>query len=65
MERTRKASLKLNFDKCIVKSKSFIFFGEIYTPQGGKPDPKKVEAIKKMQLPSAKQELHLFLGMIN
>ena len=40
MERTRKASIKLNFDKCIVKSKSCSFFGEIDTLQGVKPDPK-------------------------
>ena len=51
--------------KCIVKLKSCSFFGEIYTPQGIKPDPRKVEAIKKMQAPSTKQELHSFLAMIN
>ena len=65
MERIRKAGIRLNFDKCTVKSKSCSFFGEIQTPQGVKPDPKKVEAIKKLQTPSTKQELHLFHGMIN
>ena len=54
MERTRKAGFKLNFDKCIVQLKSCRFFGEIYTPQGVQPDPKKVEAIKKIQAPSTK-----------
>ena len=29
------------------------------------PDPKKVEAIKKMQTPQTKQELKTFLGMVN
>ena len=29
------------------------------------PDPKKVEAIKKMQAPQIKQELQSFLGMMN
>ena len=48
VEGTRKAGIKLNFEKCIVKSKSCSFFGKIYIPQGVKPDPKKVEAINKM-----------------
>ena len=48
MERTRKAGIKLNFVKCTVKLKSCSFFGEIYTPQGVKPDPRKVEAIKNV-----------------
>ena len=29
------------------------------------PDPKKVEAIKKMQAPHIKQEVQSFLGMVN
>ena len=41
------------------------FFGNIFTPDGVKADPKKVEAIKKMQAPQTKQELQSFLGMIN
>ena len=48
-----------------MKSKSCRFFREIYTLQGVKPDPKKVEAIKKMPALSTKQELHSFLDMIN
>ena len=54
-----------HFDKYIVKSKSCSFFGKIYTVQGVKPDPKKVEAIKEMHAPSTKEELHSLLGMIN
>ena len=26
------AGIKLNFDKCVIKSKSCIFFGNVYTP---------------------------------
>ena len=57
MERTRKAGIKLNYDKCIVKTRSCSFFGNIYTPEGIKPDPSKIDAIKRMEAPSTKQEL--------
>ena len=41
------------------------FLGNIYTPQGVMPDPKKVEAIKNMQAPQTKWELQSFLSMVN
>ena len=65
MERTRRAGINLNYDKCIVKSKSYSFFGDIYTPEGVKPDPSKVDAIKRMEVPFTKQELQSFLGKVN
>ena len=52
IERTRRTGNKLNYEKCIVKSKSCSFFGNICTPKGVKPDPNKVDAIKKMEAPS-------------
>ena len=38
------------------------FFGNIYTPEGVKPDPSKIDAIKRMEASSTKQELQSFLG---
>ena len=49
----------------MIKSKSCTFFGNVYTPQGVKPDPKKVEASKKMEAPQTKQELQSFVCMVN
>ena len=40
--------------------KSCSFFGNVYTPAGVKPDPKKVEAIKKMEAAINKQQLKEF-----
>ena len=57
MERTRKAGIKLNYDKSIINSKSCNFFRNMYTPQGVMDDPKKIQVIKQMQAPSTKQEL--------
>ena len=65
MERTRRAGIKLNYDKCIFKSKSCSFFGNNYTTETVKPNPSKVDAIKRMEAPSTKQELQSFLGMVN
>ena len=64
MEATRQAGIKLNYDKCIIKTKSCSVFGNVYTQAGVKPDPKKVEAIKKMETPINKQQLQSFLGMV-
>ena len=55
-----RAGIKLNWDKCIVKSTSYTFFGNIYTLEGIKPDPSKIDAIKWMDTPSTKQELVIF-----
>ena len=65
MERTKKAGIKLNYDKCIVNSKSCNFFADVYTPQGVMLDPKNVQVIKQMQAPLTKQELQSFIGRIN
>ena len=61
MERMRKVAIKLNYDKCIINSKSCNFFGNMYTSQEVMPDPKKVQAIKEIQAPSTKQELQPLL----
>ena len=41
------------------------FFGHVLTPDGIKVDPKKVEAVTRMQPPTNKQELSSFLGLVN
>ena len=64
MERTRQAGIKLNYNKCVIKTKSSTFFGNVYTPQRVIPDPKKVEAIKKCRLHKLNKNCNL-LGMVN
>ena len=64
MERTRKAGIKLNDEKCVIKTKKCNFFGMLYTPDGVKPSPDKVRAIENLESPKDKGELHTFLGMI-
>ena len=64
MEATRHAGIKVNYYTCITKTNSCSFFRNAYTPAGVKPDPEKVEAIKKMEAPINKQQLQSFLGMV-
>jgi hypothetical protein len=61
MENIRKAGIKLNREKCVVKSSECKSFGMVYTSNGVKPDPKKVVAIQNMEQPKDKKELHTFL----
>ena len=63
MERTRKAGIKLNDEKCVIKTKECNFFGMLYTPDGVKSSPDKIRAIEEMETPKDKKELHTFLGM--
>ena len=64
MECTRKAGIKRNFDKCVIKSKCCSCLSNLSTPEEGKPDPKKVDAIKQMKPAINKQQLSSFLGTV-
>ena len=65
MENTRKANLCLNYEKLIVKQRSVKFFGNIYSAEGVRADPDKVNAINSMRPPETKGEVKSFLGMVN
>ena len=65
MEETRKANLCLNYEKLIVKQSAVKFFGNIYSADGVKADPEKVEAINALRPPETKGEVKSFLGMVN
>ena len=60
----QKNNVKLNFEKLQYKKHEVTFFGENYTTQGRKPDPKKIKAIVKMKQPENKKEMQTFLGMV-
>ena len=40
------------------------FFGAVYSREGVKPDPRKIQGIKEMTAPETKQQLQSFLGMV-
>ena len=56
LERTRKRNLKLNKDKSQIRLKEISYVGHILSQDGIKPDPRKVQAIMKFEIPENKEE---------
>ena len=65
LKATRKNGVVLNKDKLQFKQRSVSFFGHTWSDKGISPDPKKLEAIQKMNFPTDKDTLHSFLGLVN
>ena len=64
MEKIQQAGLKLNEKKCVFGSTEVVFLGHLFSHEGVKPDPTKIEAIRDMPTPKSKQDLQRLLGMI-
>ena len=66
MERIQQAGLKLNEKKCVFGSTEVVFLAHLFSHEGVKPDPTKIEAIRDMPTPKSKQDVDLqrLLGMI-
>ena len=65
LTRCGEVGLKLNAAKCISKAKQVVFYGHLVHTKGLSPDPRKVEAISNMPVPSNKTELQGYIGMCN
>ena len=65
LEPCRSKGIKLNSRKLLVRRNQVSFMGHVITSDGLKPDPAKVEWIQKMPIPSDKQAVRRFLGMVN
>ena len=55
LDRCRATNIKLNKEKFHLKCSKVLFIGHVMTRNGLKADPKKVEAIMKMERPA---EIH-------
>ena len=65
LNRCREVGLKLNAAKCIFKAKQVVFYGHLVHTSGLSPDPRKVQAISSMPVPSNKTELQSYIGVCN
>ena len=63
-ERLRKSNLKIQLDKCEFLRKEVGYLGHIITPDGVKPNPEKIHAIKNFPIPKTQKEIKSFLGLI-
>lgn len=59
----RKAGLKIQIDKCNFLSKETEYLGHILTPEGVKPNPKKIQIIQNLKLPTTEKQIKSFLGI--
>ncbi|KAK2717929.1 hypothetical protein QYM36_006651 [Artemia franciscana] len=65
LKRAREKGVRFNREKCTFGMEQVKYFGHIISKEGIKPDPKKLNAIEKMQSPTTKKELQTLLGMLN
>ena len=65
LEVCRKNTLTLNPDKMQFRLPQVSFFGHQWSAKGLSPDPKKIAAVKRMNLPQDVKMMRSFLGLVN
>ena len=65
LEVCRKNTLTLNPDKMQFRLPQVSFFGHQRSAKGLSPDPKKIAAVKRMNLPQDVETMRSFLGLVN
>ena len=65
LEVCRKNTLTLNPDKMQFRLPQVSFFGHQWSAKGLSPDPKKIAAVKRMELPQDVEMMRSFLGLVN
>ena len=64
LDRAREKGVRFNYDKIQFKVSEVEYMGNLVSSKGLKPDPKKVEAILNMPMPTNVPSLQRLLGMI-
>ena len=57
--------LTLNREKCLFLQPTLSFFGQIFSAEGTRPDPKRVEDLQNASEPQNASEVRSLLGMAN
>jgi hypothetical protein len=62
-ERLDQAKFKIQPEKCVFATGTVEYLGHIYTPEGIRPDPKKIRAIEQYSVPKSVRDIQAFIGL--
>ena len=65
MQTASKNGLTFKIHKCSIRNKQITFYRALFTAQGMKPDPAKVQALEDLPTPKNKKQFQSFLDLIN
>ena len=65
LEVCRNNNLTLNAEKMQFRLPKVSFFGHTWSDKGLSPDPKKIEAVERMEMPQDLETMRSILGLIN
>ena len=65
MKTAAKQGLVFNSNKCHISQPQITFYGTIFSAQGIKPDPMKIQALQDLPTPQTQKQLQSFLGLVN
>jgi hypothetical protein len=61
--RLREVNLKLNPSKCCFAAGSIVFLGHVVNKEGTRPDPGKIDAVRRFPVPTTITNVRSFLGL--
>lgn len=65
LQRFREAGIHVKAEKCVLGAPEVTFLGYVVDQKGIRPTPDKVRAIQEAPVPSNKEELQAYLGLLN
>ena len=65
MKNAAKQGLIFNSNKCNISQPQITFYGTIFSEQGMKPYPIKIQALWDLPTPQTQKQLQSFLGLVN
>ena len=65
LDRLDEAGLRLKPQKCIFVQQQVKYLGHTITPEGVRPNDKKIQAVKDFPRPKSSREVKSFLGLVN